>query len=82
MSRHPDFLDALNARQKHWEKGLPWSRFSLSGTGLGVMLMVAALRFPESTPWTFLGGALLMAIGVFSLFTERRVRARRAGGQG
>jgi hypothetical protein len=82
MSRHPDFLDALNARQKHWEKGLPWSRFSLPGMGLGVMLMIAALRFPESTPWSSLGGALLMAIGVFSLFMERRVRARRAGGQG
>ena len=77
MSGRSDWLDTLNARQKHWERGLPWSRFATPGIGFGVMLMIAALRFPDTTPWTSLGGAVLTVIGVYSLFMERRVRAQR-----
>jgi hypothetical protein len=79
MSGKSGWLDALNARQKHWEKGLPWSRFSISGIGFGVMLLLAALPFPEVLPLNILGGLLLLGIGLFSLFKERRVRAQREG---
>ena len=79
MSGRSDWLDALNARQKQWKKGLPWSRFSLSGIGFGVMLLLAPLPFPEVLPLNILGGVLLLGFGVFSLFKERRVRAQRDG---
>jgi uncharacterized membrane protein YfcA len=74
MSR---WLDHLERRQKHWRAGLPWSRFSIPGMGFGAMLMLAAVWYPDTTPWSSLGGAVLMAVGVYCLFMEQRTRARR-----